>query len=109
MSSFVNSLYERCIETNPHKRISMKELYNMVSEEERKYVPDNTTIKTVDYEYSDSSNSVYSSSNSSQSSSNISHGGNLKMKKTNCDKVPKYMLRVDMNSDFKRKLRKIAR
>lgn len=106
---FVDTIYERCIDTNPYKRISMEELYDMVSNENTKYnsASSGTRSRSSSVPSSSSSDSVFSlSPASSKSSLSISRGGNLKMRKTNCDKVPKYMLRVEMSPGFKRNLRK---
>lgn len=107
--NFVDTLYERCIETNPYKRISMEELYNMVSNEYAKYNSSSSAGKSSKDSSvpSSSSESIYLLSPvSSKSSLSVSRGGNLKIRKTNCDKVPKYMLRVEMSPGVKRNLRK---
>lgn len=86
---FVNMIHTRCIDANPYSRISMKELYKMVSDEQAK-----------------SPKGSYKSPISVNSEDVI--GGKVKMRKmqTNCDKVPKYMLRVNMNPKLKKLLRK---
>lgn len=90
---FINNLHNRCFEINPLKRISMKDLLKIVSDEEEKYS-------------SSKSGSLVSLSDSSSSSLNVSIGGVKKMKRISCAKIPMRLLKVQMNPELKQEMRK---
>lgn len=83
---FIDKIHEKCFESNPYERITMKELYDLINQE----------YKSINK----SSSSSKQSTNDSKSSK-TSKGGNLKLKRSKCSMIPKYMLRVEMDPEFK--------
>lgn len=91
---FIDLLYNKCIEPNPFKRISLKDLYELVVTERSKLSP-YTSADTFRTAKSASSSIVSISSSSPESVV----GG--KMKRTECDKVPVKILRYKMDKRIK--------
>jgi len=91
---FIDKIHEKCFESNPYNRITMKGLYDLINQE-YKFINKSSSSKS-----STSSKSLDKSANGSKSSKK-SKGGNLKLKKSKCSMIPKYMLRVEMDPEFK--------
>jgi serine/threonine protein kinase len=90
---FVDTLYQKCIETNPYTRISMKELYDIVRKENVK----NSSVEKFDTAKSRSTSSSVVSVSSLSSQSN----GGGKLRRTDCDKVPVKLLRYKRKNNIK--------
>lgn len=92
---FIEEIYQKCFEPNPYDRTSMKELYDIINKE----------YKSIAYNSSSkSSNKSSKNANNTKTKSNSksSTGGYIKLKKA-CSMVPKYMLRIEMDKNFKQK------
>jgi serine/threonine protein kinase len=93
---FIDKIHEKCFESNPYKRITMKELYDLINQEYK-------FINKSSSKSSSKSNQKLTKGSKSSKTPKTSKGGNLKLKRSKCSMIPKYMLRVEMDPVFKQR------